>query len=315
MKKILLPIVLLALVSCQSDFDDKYIESLLDNEAPSFNSIETINKENELYNYLGLVTKSQPELTDVGCIEFIYPFVVYQFDDNNEYVNRTSISGNDNFAELIGNLSQGYSIGFSYPISGNLTDGTAVTINNNAELQQSLQTCIEEELEIIIGNCNGIIQDCVWKVANSDNEESPYIDSFFTMRNDGSVVFSVLQQNEEEEEEEEETNENEEETEPVYEEEVGTWIFYYVGSDLHLNINFGSFEENEEGEIAEEDQIKADWNFDWKASCINDTKITLEKMYTKTVVTEEGNTEETFTEKITLEKECKTPDEEVTNKH
>lgn len=296
MKKILLPLLLISLFSCEKDLDDEAIQALLTGTNSEYSNIETIAKEDKLYGYLGLVSKdSETNLMDVGCIEFIYPFVLFQFDDKDNYIRQVSVQGNENFAETLANLAEDYSIGLSYPISGNLIDGTPVTVNSNKELQKSLESCIEEELEIIIGNCNDIVisETCIWKVTFSDFEESPYIDSFFTLREDGSVVLSVLKNNEQQE--------NEEEQE--YNLEVGTWIFYFIGSDLHMNINFGPIDENEE-EISENNLIKSDWNFDWKINHIDSDKIEIEKTAIKILETETGEIEQTFMENITLEKEC-----------
>ena len=300
MKKILLLLVLVSISSCQTDFDDETIESLLTGTNQNIEDVESIAKEDVLYDYLTLISNdSDEELTNVGCIEFIYPFTLFKFDDTDNFINQVSVLGNENFAALLNDLEEGYSIGLSYPISGNLMDGTPVTVESNEQLQESLATCIEEELEIIIGNCNSIVTECVWKITESDNEESPYIDSFFTLQEDGSVLFSIVQENETEI-----SNEDEEEQILEYETEVGTWIFYFIGADLHLNINFGPIENNEE-EATDTDRIRTDWNFDWKVSYFDDTKIEIQKMYTEIIKTDATEVEETFTENIILEKECK----------
>ncbi len=302
MKKVILVLVYFSLFSCNKDFDD-YFDQEFAYFPKEIDSVDRISKEDSLYGYLGLVSKNnETELTDVGCIEFIYPFVLFRFDDSQNYKDQVSVSGNENFTSILDELENGHSIGLSYPISGHLIDGTAVMVNSNEELQQSLETCIEEELEIIIGNCNTIVEDCIWKVTGSDPEGSPYINSFFTLREDGSVVFSVLQQDEEVEEE----NQNEEIS--IYENEIGTWIFNFIGADLHMNINFGPLEQDENGLIIEQDTIKSDWNFDWKINYIDLDKIAIEKSYIQTISSDNGDTEEIVTEHITLEKECEEDD-------
>lgn len=305
MKKLLVPFAILCLLSCNKDFGDYFDQEIEAFPAQNIDNVQSIAKEDDLYAYLNMVAQSEETLTDIGCIEFIYPFVLFRFDEADNYINQVSVEGNENFASLLTELEEGYSIGLSYPISGNLIDGTPVTVNSNAELQESLETCIEEELEIIIGNCNAIVEDCIWKITESDPEENTYIDSFFTLREDGSVVFSVLQQIETEEE-----NEEEEEETQTYENETGTWIFYFIGADLHMNINFGPIEEDENGIVIEQDSIKSDWNFDWKVNLIDLDKIIIEKSYTQTNSTENGDEEELVTEEITLEKECDELNEE-----
>lgn len=316
MKKYILPLVLLVFFSCNKDLDDVLIQETIDDIAAN---IEIIKKDDALYSYLGLVaTDTDEEITDVGCIEFIYPFLLFQFDEQDEYVQQVSVLGNENFAFILSNLQDGHSIGLSYPISGNLIDGTLLSINNNEELQQSLDSCIEEELEIILGNCNAIIEECVWKVSESDPADSPYLSSFFALRSDGSVVFSVIQKDggndDEDLKEEDEANGNEED-EGEFREKVGTWIFYFIGPDLHININFGPEEEEKEEEsglVSELDTLKSDWNFDWRITYIDTDKIEIEKSYIQTATTENGSEETLVTEQITLEKECEkdtNPDE------
>lgn len=217
--------------------------------------VDAIAQEDALYNYLGLVSQeSDNELTDLGCVEFIYPFILFQYDEELEYVQQFSVTGNENFVALLTNLEEGHSIGLSYPIAGTLADGSSITVSSNEELQASLENCIQEELEIILGNCNAIVEDCVWQVTESSIEENPYIDSFFTMRDDGSILFTV----------------NEEE------QPKGTWIFYFIGFDLHMNINFGPTEPSEDETDTELVFKTADWNFDWKIVSIDEDRIEIE---------------------------------------
>lgn len=302
MKKIILLLVPIFILSCQSDFDDPSIQELLTSGTnPNFNSEETISNDDTLYDYLNLVSRTtDTELTDVGCIEFIYPFVLFQFDDEERFISQISVKGNEDFTSILNDLQDGFSISLSYPISGNLLDETHITVNNNDELQESLETCIEEELEIIIGECNTIFtaESCLWRIIESDNDESPYIESFFEINDDGSVNFSVL------DEEAADDTDSETTEEAIYNTCIGTWVFYYIGPDLHLNINFGPILENEEQqdnqEIDEKEQIKLDWNFDWKINYIDSDKIVIEKEF----VDPTSENEDIITEIITLEKEC-----------
>lgn len=306
MRKYILPLVLLLLFSCNKDLDDVLTREAAD-DIPK--NIHIIKKDDALYTYLGLLsTDTDTEITDIGCIEFIYPFVLFQFDNEDKYVQQVSVLSNENFASILSNLKDGYSIGLSYPISGNLKDGTPVSVNSNEELEQSIDRCIEQELEIILGECNAIVEDCIWSLTESDPEDSSYLDSFFTLRGDGSVVFSVIQKDTENDDESIEDGDETEEDEMVFKEEVGTWIFYFIGPDLHMNINFGPIEE-ENGMVSELDSLKSDWNFDWKINYIDTEKIAIEKSYLQSATVENGGEETLITEQITLEKEC----EEETN--
>lgn len=266
--------------------DEEAIQALLTgtNQTTVNSTTETISKQDALYGYLGLVAQdsSAEPIAEVGCIALIYPFVLFRYDNEQRYMDQVSVQGNADFAALLDTLEADHSIGLSYPISGILDDGTTIVVENNEQLQKSLETCIEEELELIIGTCNAIVEDCIWKVAQSVPEESPYIDSFFTLDEDGSMIFSILQPSEEEQE----LPENEI---PAYETKVGTWIFYFIGADLHLNMHFGPLEISDTGEIISGQEVKQDWNFDWKINHITENRIEIEN--------EQGT-------EYTLEKEC-----------
>lgn len=287
-QKLYILTLFLLLFSCAEDFDPPFIEALLTGASPNLEKMETIHKEDKLYDYLSLVSKGNGAgLTDVGCIEFIYPFVMFQFDEEDNFINQVSVLGNENFIQLLDELQDGYSIGLSYPISGNLKDGTPVNVNNNDELQQSLETCIEEKLEIILGACNSIVKECIWKVTESNQDNSPYLNSFFKLNDDGSVTLSTPQIDSAEE----------------LQMSTGTWIFYFIGPDLHLNINFGPIGQNDDSE-----DIKSDWNFDWRIICIVDDRIAIEK--TVTQVNSDG-AEEISIERIILQKECDSESQEI----
>ncbi|MEX0273112.1 MAG: hypothetical protein AB3N16_01910 [Flavobacteriaceae bacterium] len=305
MKKIVPFLCLISFISCQNNFDDRTLEKLL---SGTHKSHDPISKEDTLYNYLKLISED-PETgpTDIGCIEFLYPFVLFQFDDGDNYIDLVSIQGNEDFAHFLNNLSDGHSISLSYPISGSLADGTLVEVNNNEELQKSLESCIEEKLEIFLGECNDIIEDCIWKITQSSQEESPYIGSFFAMKNDGSVIFSVLENHEDDantEDGNDESTDDEGSEQPNYIKETGTWVFYYIGPDLHLNIHLGPNESEEEGASEETNVVRSDWNFDWKIIYIDPVKIEIQKTFTQKVASDQGEVEGVITENIILEKEC-----------
>ena len=115
MKKIALLLVPIFILSCQSDFDDPSIQELLTSGTnPNFNSEETISNDDTLYDYLNLVSRTtDTELTDVGCIEFIYPFVLFQFDDEERFISQISVKGNEDFTSILNDLQDGFSISLS----------------------------------------------------------------------------------------------------------------------------------------------------------------------------------------------------------
>lgn len=213
---------------------------------------ELIQQETPLYNYLQLVSSDNgAEILEVACIEFIYPFIVLVYDQEEEYVKSESISNNANFANFLRTLEGEHSISLSYPITGTLKDGSPLSITNNEELEASLSNCIDEELEILYG----IALQCDWKVTDSSEENSPYIDSVFSMKEaNGSVKYTI-----------DETN------------YFGTWIFYYAGTELHLNIFFEYDEQNRPTNENNLPLVKEDWNQDWRILDYSEERIEIEK--------------------------------------
>jgi len=215
---------------------------------------ELIRQETDLYNYLQLVANNpETPLLDIGCVEFIYPFLLFIYDEELSVVRKESVLDNENFTSLLSNLEKDYAISLSYPISGKLEDGTSVIITSNEELLNSLNTCIKEKLEIILGDCNAIVQECVWSVTESSTIEDQYLESVFKLEDDGSVTFET-----------QETTYN------------GTWVFYFIGNILHLNIHFEYNQDNEPNAENNLPNVKDDWNYDWEITYIDEEKINLE---------------------------------------
>jgi len=229
---------------------------------------EVIEQESTLYSYLQLVTEdTNATVLQVGCVEFIYPFVLFVYDTDDVFVRKESILDNQSFAMVLATLEEDYAIGLSYPITGFLQDGSPIEINSNETLEASLQTCIDEQKEIILGACNGIAtaKDCVWNVTESSIVDSPYTlaDANFKLEDDGSVSFIV--------------------DETTY---VGTWIFYFIGNDLHMNMFYEYNADNMPDPENDLLPIKEDWNFDWKITYIDDEKIDIENNLDQTYALE-----------------------------
>lgn len=239
---------------------------------------DLIQKESSLYGYLQTVSQTpEAPLLKIGCVEFIYPFLLFTYDTEESFVTQTSILDTTDFITFLNNLNDGYSISLSYPISGVLPDGTILEVTSNEELEASLETCISENLEIILGECNAIAteMDCIWRIEESSVPEDPYILSNFDIQEDGSVRLSVDES-----------------------EYKGTWIFYFIGDILHLNMAFGPEEENQND--PSQSSIQEDWNYDWEITYIDEEKIILK------------NNEE---QQYTLIRDCEKEEEPVARKN
>jgi hypothetical protein len=214
-----------------------------DNEPVDLSTIsaeEAIIVNSEFYNNIERVADKNPE-NNLVCIDFIYAFTLYIFDEELELANTQIIKSDLEFSNLLGNLVDGYSISLSYPIHGLTNEGDTVEINNNDDLKAIIDNCLKDE---VIAYCSGLLSspECVWKVIHNDNGNNEFENAYFDVDEFGTVSFYY--------------NAN------TY---YGTWINYYIEDELHLNISL-----NDDTDVAE------NWNFDWKLTIIDSDNMQME---------------------------------------
>ena len=228
MKKIFLLLLLLVLIVFPS----------CENEPVSEININTDSFEvdSELY---GLISRIAA-LTDdpIDCIQFNYSFPLFIFDENMVYLEVIAVTDNEQFSSFLGNLPNNYSISLSYPITGTLSNGELVDINNNEQLKDAIDNCVKDEYQRY---CNNTLRDCVWEVKFLDDYPNNYVGATFKI-NDLAIAEFHLNNS-------------------IY---FGTWTTFYIGDELHLNVNI-----NNDGLIAES------WNFDWLILSLDDESIEL----------------------------------------
>jgi hypothetical protein len=226
MKKQFLQLALVLFIGCCifscSDLDD--------NEEIGTVALENvIQKESELFGLIERVAATDDD-DEITCIKFIYSFTMLEFDSNMMVVNQYTVSSDPEFSFILDNIGDGNSIGINFPIQSILESGEEFLIQNKDELKQSIDDCIEAQQEEIVGQCNVFFQECVWVVSHDDEGEDTYENAVFDVADAGTFDFY---------------NNGE-----LHE---GTWIFYFIEDELHVNITF-----EEAGETAD------DWNLDWK---------------------------------------------------
>ncbi len=226
--------VLFCLVSCENeDVDDLF----------QITEADLIAEDSDLFSLLDRVTTDDPSATDVTCIDFIYAFTVVIYTEDIDLEFSVIVNNDEEFSDVLGMVDDGQYINVSFPISSTLDDGTSLVINDKDELRAAIDACIEEEQQIIIGSSTATAVECVWKVQIPDDVLfSTYTDAIFKLKNAGVVEF-------------------------FYRGELynGTWIFYFIENDLHININLDT-----------DEIVGEDWNFDWKVNAINNVLIDIE---------------------------------------
>lgn len=207
---------------------------------------EAIKVESELYGMLERISINTSEISDdanIACVNFVYAFSVYVYDEELNFTGVQTLSNDAEFSAFLGSLTEDLYISLSYPITGTLQDGTEVSINTNEELKNSIDTCLEEEITTY---CDGVLtedQNCSWKVLYNANADNSYLNSYFNIGDTGLTTFYY--------------------NNALYN---GTWTSLYIDYQLYINITF-----------LDTEGIGQDWNFNWKATIINQDRIVLQR--------------------------------------
>jgi len=239
MKKLLKTVTLAVFILTQSCYNETV-------ENVEIEEQEAIKVDSQLYGFLERVSKNTSEVSDdanIACVNFVYAFSVYVYDEELTFTGVQTISNDAEFSAFLGSLTPELYISLSYPITGTLLDGTEVSINNNEELKESIDTCLEEEITTY---CNGVLTEdetCSWKVLYNGNGNNTYMNAFFNIGDDGLTTFfhdnSLFN---------------------------GTWTSLYIDYQLYINIAFLDI-----------DGIGQDWNHNWEATIINEERIILRR--------------------------------------
>ncbi|RMA57719.1 hypothetical protein [Ulvibacter antarcticus] len=191
----------------------------------------------ELYDFLGRVSGTDSD-EPIDCIEFNYPFALFVFDENLEFIEALPMTGNSMFSDFLGTLDENYSISLSYPIAGTLDNGNLVDINNNQELKEAIDVCNKESHR---RRCNNTLTECIWEVNYLSGTPSAYDGAYFNINRLGIVEFH-------------------------YQNTItfGTWVTLYIGDDLFLNID-----------LFDNPNIEDDWDLNWVVNLLTDQQINI----------------------------------------
>ncbi len=261
---LLIIVALASIISCTNEPFDLFPDN-----------IQKIDTESALFNSLKSISQNENDDVEPICVTFIYPFNIYLFNDNSEIEDSQIVNNNLEFVELLGNVENNTGgIGLSYPITTILADGSTFSIQDNAELKETIEKCIESE---IINYCNRVLEEknCVWKIT-SLTENSRYDSSLLDFYEDGTGIFY--------------DNGNAYRT---------SWISLILEEELHVNIHL-------EGDS----EVSEDWNFDWKAVIIDEDTIELSNGDKKYRVKKECDVDNSCD--YVEFRECELPDSEHT---
>ncbi len=183
---------------------------------------EIVQKDSELFEQLKKVAASEPGDGDlpiddqISCISFVYPIGIYTVDSQGIAINLTALYSNQELSDFLDRLQATDEISISYPIESNLSNGTALSITNNDELKESIDTCIEEQQEEIVAACNDIFaagEVCYWKVGYTFEGSNNFLGAELDGRGVTRLEYEDLNT-------------------------TGTWNALFIEDVLFVNLNF-----------------------------------------------------------------------------
>lgn len=193
--------------------------------------------DSELYELIERVARKDFE-NEITCIDFNYPFTLIVYDSNMDILAYEPIDNDHQFSIFLDNLDQGKSISLSYPITSILNNGHTYEINNNEELKEAIDKCVEVDTLI---TCNTILTEvyCIWHLTHLQGPNSQYHNSYFQTSNYGNAGLYFNNGSFD-----------------------GTWITYFIEGKLHLNIF-----------ITGDQNVGDHWNFDWNVISFTDSEM------------------------------------------
>ncbi|MEQ8418417.1 MAG: hypothetical protein RIB64_00325 [Arenibacter algicola] len=139
---------------------------------------------------------------DIECIDFVYPIVVYSFDINLQQTGNVTVENDMQLRRYFSERGDDDLLSFDFPITLELYDDTKVSVSNNAELANAIETAksecdedddddydddfTQERLEEYLVACPWLVNEVIR--ANIDNT-GQYFDYVMNFTEDGNVVM------------------------------------------------------------------------------------------------------------------------------
>lgn len=165
----------------------------LDKNEPVDLTRVVIPQNSELFQLLDdVVNASGNSIEDRVCVNFIYPFRLYKYNQENLPEGNVVLYSDAQFSSFLSTLPPTISISISYPIEVSFPDGTVISINNNDELLIALNSCTPEQ---IIGYCNGISttkNNSVWMVPYLEGIDNTLAGATLTIDALGTITMNHL---------------------------------------------------------------------------------------------------------------------------
>jgi hypothetical protein len=225
----------------ESEDDDLSLVYPITITLPDHTSID-IDSEDELEEYVEACTEGGFD-DDIECIDFVYPIKFTVYNTATEKSEVVTVETDEQLYQFIESLEDDDLVGFKFPLTLLLSDGSQVTVNDIEELdiviEDAEDTCDEDDDndfdddDVDTSEIEGVITNGVWKVSyffDETNQTTAYAAYEFTFFADGTVV-----------------------ADDGVTEYTGTWHVYGDDGALELELIF-----DEENELL--DEIAEDWD-------------------------------------------------------
>lgn len=195
-------------------------------------TIQTINSDIELTEIIKNCKGENEEDEDIECIDFMFPFKISSYNQNNELVNTIIIENDNQLYNFIKRIKDFTLVTISFPIRLILIDGSIIEIENIEDLEEVIEnadnSCDEDDdYNYNDDDCNDCTIDKLKEVfetksefnvdklkINEINLNNNYLNYLFSFKTDGTLeVFNDGNQH------------------------TGTWEASGSGNDLFLVIN------------------------------------------------------------------------------
>lgn len=139
---------------------------------------------------------------DIECIDFVYPINFFTFDINNQRTGTVKVESDKQLRRFFNDLEDDAIVSIDFPVELKLYDGTKITVNNNRELEEALNSaknaCDEDDdndyndddfdkeaLDNYLAECTFIVRE-VKREGNNLTED--YFEYTLDFNEDGSVI-------------------------------------------------------------------------------------------------------------------------------
>lgn len=185
-------------------------------------STQVLNNSDDLDNILDACGEDDG-FDEIDCISINYPVVINVYDTNNQIANTITIVSNAQLFNYIANITSQTISTFVYPISVTNSSGQSIIINSNKELENFIDSSIDDCDDSIIPNptFTSVLTSGTWYVSyfseESNNQTSNYSGYNFTFNSNWTVQIVK--------------NGNT---------SSGTWTNYMNNDENKLNLSFSS---------------------------------------------------------------------------